>query len=116
VEVPRIAKSISAYGDRFTHRVFTAGERAYASSKANAAERYAARFAAKEATMKAMGTGLADGIGWTQIEVANDDSGKPSLHLHGTARAKADSMGVRRIWLTLSHSSQNASAVVIFED
>jgi holo-[acyl-carrier protein] synthase len=96
--------------------VFTAGERGYAGSKANSAERFAARFAAKEAAMKAMGTGLAGGIGWTQIEVANDEAGRPFLQLHGVAEAVAARMGVRRIWLSLTHTSQNACAVVIFED
>lgn len=116
VEVPRIGKSISAYGDRFTHRVFTAGERAYAESKANATERFAARFAAKEAALKAMGTGLRNGIGWTQIEVSNDNAGKPLLHLHGVAAAAAASLGVRRIWLSMTHTRETAIAVVVFED
>lgn len=116
VEVPRIANSISKYGDRFTHRIFTAAERAYSESKANSSERFAARFAAKEAAMKALGTGLTSGVNWTQIEVANDEGGKPHLLLHRVAGDLAARMGVRRTWLSLTHTSQNASAIVIFED
>lgn len=115
VEVARIAKSISTYGDRFTHRVFTYEERTYASSKANAAERFAARFAAKEAALKALGTGLARGIGWTDIEVIHDALGKPSLLLHREAQNYASQIGVNKVWLSLTHTSQTASAVVIFE-
>ena len=116
VEVSRIDKSITTFGERFTQRVFTAGERAYVGSKANTAERYAARFAAKEAAMKALGTGWASGVGWLQIEVTNEDSGRPVLRLHGVAEAVAGRMGVERIWLSLTHTSQNACAVVILED
>jgi holo-[acyl-carrier protein] synthase len=116
VEVARIGKSISTYGPKFTHRVFTSGERSYAESRANSVERFAARFAAKEAALKAMGTGLRDGIGWTQLEVINDPAGRPGLQLHGVAEIVAARMGVRRIWLSLTHTSQNAMAVVIFED
>lgn len=116
VEVARIAKSISVYGERFIERVFTEGERAYATSKANSMERFAARFAAKEAALKAMGTGLRHGIHWTQIEVSNDGAGKPGLKLHGVAEAVAAKMGVERVWLSLTHTRENACAVVIFED
>jgi holo-[acyl-carrier protein] synthase len=115
VEVPRIGNSISKYGDRFTHRIFTAAEQAYSKSKTNSNERFAARFAAKEAAMKALGTGLTGGVSWTQIEVANDESGKPYLLLHRVAADLAAQMGVRRMWLSLTHTSQNACAVVIFE-
>jgi holo-[acyl-carrier protein] synthase len=116
VEVPRIAHSISKYGDRFTHRIFTAAERAYSESKANSNERFAARFAAKEAAMKALGTGLTGGVSWTQIEVVNNDAGKPLLLLHRVAGDLAAKIGVRTIWLSLTHTSQNACAVVIFEN
>ncbi len=116
VEVPRIGNSISKFGERFTHRIFTPAERAYSESKANSAERFAARFAAKEAAMKALGTGLTGGVNWTQIEVTNDEAGKPHLLLHRVAAELAKSMGVRRTWLSLTHTSQNASAIVVFED
>ena len=110
VEVARISKSISSYGSRFTQRVFTPAERAYAESTANSAERFAARFAAKEAAMKALGTGWGSGVTWTQIEVSNLPGGRPELLLHNT-----DKMGVKKIWLTMTHTSQLASAMVIFE-
>ena len=115
VEVARISKSISSYGSRFTRRVFTESERTYSESTANSAERFAARFAAKEAAMKALGTGWAHGVTWTQIEVSNLPGGKPELILRDTARQVADKMGVRKIWLTMSHTSQLASAIVILE-
>lgn len=116
VEVARIGKSISAHGDHFTDRVFTSRERAYANGKANSIERFAARFAAKEAAMKALGTGLSSGISWTEIDVGNDEAGKPFLELHGVAGEIADQLGVRRIWISLTHTSEYASATVIFED
>lgn len=116
VDVPRIAHNIEQFGDKFTHRVFTAAERDYAESKANVYERFAARFAAKEAAMKALGTGLAAGISWTEIEVRNDASGKPSLHLDGVAQEIAAGMGVKRVSVSLTHTRQQACAVVIFED
>jgi holo-[acyl-carrier protein] synthase len=115
VEVARISKSISSYGSKFTQRVFTPAERAYAESTANSAERFAARFAAKEAAMKALGTGWGSGVTWTQIEVSNLPGGRPELLLHNTAREIADKMGVKKIWLTMTHTSQLASAMVIFE-
>jgi len=115
VEVARISKSVSTYGDKFTHRVFTAAERTYAESKANTAERYAARFAAKEAAMKALGTGWAGGVSWTQIEVVNDGDGRPVLLLHDVAGAVAERMGVKRTWLSLTHTAGMAGAVVVLE-
>jgi holo-[acyl-carrier protein] synthase len=115
VEVSRVSHSISNYGSKFTERVFTAGERAYAESKANSAERFAARFAAKEAAMKALGTGWSSGVSWTQIEVINDADGRPQLVLHEVAAELARKMGVRRIWLSLTHIGFMACAFVIFE-
>jgi holo-[acyl-carrier protein] synthase len=115
-EVPRIQKSIDRYGDRFLKRVYIEAEIAYALRKANAAERFAARFAAKEAGMKALGTGLRKGITWKDFEVANEPSGRPGLRLHGTALEIAGRMGVRRISLSLTHTSELAMAVVILED
>src|SRR5579875_1591505 len=96
-EVVRIRRSIERYSDRFLDRIYTANEQAYCASKANAAERYAARFAAKEAGMKAVGTGWRRGITWRDFEVINEPSGRPTLLLSGVAREIADRMGVRRI-------------------
>ena len=115
-EVPRIQKSIDRYGDRFLERIYTAAEIAYASRKANLAERFAARFAAKEAGMKALGTGLRNGITWKDFEVANEPSGRPGLRLYGAAQEIAMRMGVRRISLSLTHTADLAMAVVILED
>jgi holo-[acyl-carrier protein] synthase len=114
-EVDRIRTAIERFGSRFTGRVYTAAEAAYAERKANRYERYAARFAAKEAGMKAIGTGWNDGIRWQDFEVANLPSGKPTLRLHGRAREIADEMGVRGISLSLTHTANVAMAVVILE-
>jgi holo-[acyl-carrier protein] synthase len=115
-EVPRIRRSIETYGERFLHRIYTERELAYASRKANAAERFAARFAAKEAGMKAIGTGLRHGITWKDFEVANEPSGRPTLRLTGVAKEIADRLGVRRISLSLTHTAEMAFAVVVLED
>jgi len=115
-EVPRIRRSIENYGDRFLQRVYTEREREYASRKANAAERFAARFAAKEAGMKAIGTGLRRGITWKDFEVVNEASGRPTLRLSGVAAQIAERLGVRRISLSLTHTAEMAFAVVVLED
>ena len=115
-EVERIERAMAEpHGERFRERVFTAGEIAYAESKANKSERYAARFAAKEAGMKALGTGWGDGVSWQDLEVVNLVSGRPSLVLHGQAAEIAKSMGVRAISLSLTHTATQAMALVILE-
>jgi len=114
-EVDRIRTAIERFGGRFTGRIYTPAEAAYAERKANRYERYAARFAAKEPGMKAIGTGWSDGIRWQDFEVANLPSGKPTLRLHGRARQIADEMGVREISLSLTHTANVAMAVVILE-
>jgi holo-[acyl-carrier protein] synthase len=114
-EVARIRKSITQYGERFLNRIYTEREIAYASSKANAAERYAARFAAKEAAMKAIGTGWSRGVRWKDFEVINEPSGRPTLLLSGVAREVADGMGAGRISISLTHTVEMAFAVVILE-
>lgn len=115
-EVDRIQHSIDRYGDRFLRRIYTPGEQAYASSKANAAERFAARFAAKEAGMKAIGTGWRRGVTWRDFEVVNQKSGRPTLRLTGVALQIANDMGVKRISISLTHTAAIAFAVVIIED
>src|SRR6266478_1151434 len=84
-EVPRIRQTIERHGERFLKRVFTEGEIQYCESKANRVERYAARFAAKEAGMKAIGTGWNHGVRWRDLEVARKPGGRPTLLLHGKA-------------------------------
>jgi holo-[acyl-carrier protein] synthase len=113
-EVDRIQKAIERYGDRFLRRIFTPGEIAYVTRKANQSERYAARFAAKEAGMKALGTG-AVGVRWQDFEVANLASGKPTLRLHGRAAQVAEQLGVRGVTLSLTHTRGMALAVVVLE-
>ncbi|MGH9610338.1 MAG: holo-ACP synthase [Bryobacteraceae bacterium] len=114
-EVARIRKSVEQFRDRFLKRVYTDAERAYAFGKANVAERLAARFAAKEAGMKAIGTGWRCGVGWRDFEVINDAAGKPSLRLSGTGAEIAGRLGVSRISLSLTHTRELAFAVVILE-
>ena len=115
-EVDRIRKAVdSAHGERLVERVFTAREIAYARKKASPYERFAARFAAKEAGMKALGTGWRGGVTWHDFEVANLASGKPTLVLHGRAAEIAEGMGVRNIALSMTHTSEQAMAMVILE-
>jgi holo-[acyl-carrier protein] synthase len=115
-EVPRIRKSIERYGERFIQRIYTPGEIAYVERKANKYERYAARFAAKEAGMKAIGTGWRRGVTWHDFEVANLPSGRPTLKLHGVAAEFARKLGVRNVSLSLTHTAELGMAHVILED
>ncbi|MGE5488330.1 MAG: holo-[acyl-carrier-protein] synthase [bacterium] len=114
-EVARIRESIERFGERFLARVFTPAERAYVERKANRYERYAARFAAKEAGMKAIGTGWKRGVRWQDFEVANLPSGKPTLRLHGVAAQFAERLGVKSIALSITHTKDVAMAHVILE-
>lgn len=115
-EVGRIRDSIERFGPRFLNRIYTEGERAYAQSKANSGERFAARFAAKEAGMKAIGTGWNFGVTWKDFEVVNERSGRPTLRLSGVAQSVAQRLGVQRVSISLTHSKETAFAVVILED
>jgi holo-[acyl-carrier protein] synthase len=114
-EVPRIRQSIQRFGDRFLQRVFTAGEIRYCDSKANRYERYAARFAAKEAAMKALGTGWSHGVRWRDCEVTRLPGGRPTLTFHGQAAEFAVKLGVRNVALSLSHTEEQAIAQLILE-
>jgi holo-[acyl-carrier protein] synthase len=115
-EVPRIRSAIERFGERFVRRIYTPLEIAYVDRKANRFERYAARFAAKEAGMKAIGTGWDHGVTWKDIEVSNLPSGQPTIRLHGIAAQIAEKMGVKRISLSLTHTAELAMAHVILED
>ena len=115
-EVPRIRSSIERFGARFVERIYTPAEIAYVERKANRYERYAARFAAKEAGMKAIGTGWKRGVRWQDFEVTNLPSGKPTLRLHGVAAEVAKRLGVRNIALSLTHTAELGMAHVILED
>jgi holo-[acyl-carrier protein] synthase len=110
VEVGRIKKALDKWGRRFLHRVFTSRERDYCMRKALPAQSLAARFAAKEAVLKAMGTGLSGGIRWTDMEVVNDPKGKPELHISAKI---ADMVPGQKFLLSISHSQQFAIAQVI---
>ena len=114
-EVERLEAAIRRHGRAFVERVFTAGEIRYCESHRNATERYAARFAAKEAAMKALGTGWRRGVRWVDIEVANKPGGRPTLRLHGRTKELAEERGVRRISLSVTHTAGFALAQVIFE-
>jgi holo-[acyl-carrier protein] synthase len=114
-EVTRIRASIERYGQRFIERIYTPGEIAYVERKANKYERYAARFAAKEAGMKAIGTGWRRGVRWQDFEVANLPTGRPTLRLHGVAAQVALRMGVKNIALSMTHTADTAMAQVILE-
>jgi len=115
-EVPRVRHLIERYGRRFIERVYTPSEIAYVERKANRFERFAARFAAKEAGMKAIGTGWKFGVTWQDFEVANLPSGKPTLRLHGVAARVAEKLGVRHISLSLTHTTEYGLAHLILED
>jgi holo-[acyl-carrier protein] synthase len=111
--VERIQRLLVDHPDRFLLRCFTETERQYAANRREAATHYAARFSAKEATLKALGTGLRFGIEWTDIEVQNDGLGQPTLHLTGKAAEIAAKLGVTHWFLSLSHTAGLASASVI---
>lgn len=114
-EIDRIGAAINRHGAPFLERVYTPREVSYCESHKNKFERYAARFASKEAAMKALGTGWRHGVRWRDIEVTNAPGGKPSLNLEGMARQFADRLGVRNISLTITHSGNLALAQIIFE-
>ena len=115
VETSRIERVFARHGERFTHRLFTPGEIAYCEKFKNKAERYAARFAAKEAAFKALGTGWRQGVRWLDVEVTHQPSGKPELALKGRAQELAQLLGVTRSAVSISHADHYAMAQVIFE-
>lgn len=115
IEVSRVRRSVERYGDKFLRRVYTATELAYAMSKKNFAERLAGRFAVKEAGMKAIGTGWRRGVTWQDFEVINEPGGRPTLHFTGVASRIAETLGVVRTSLSITHTADMAMAVVILE-
>ena len=114
-EVPRIRQSIERFGQRFLERIFTDGEQRYCDSKVNRMERYAARFAAKEAAMKALGTGWNHGVRWRDCEVVRMPGGRPTIAFHGKAGEFAAKLGVKNAALSISHTQEQAIAQVILE-
>ena len=114
-EVPRIRQSIERFGQRFLQRIYTPGEMRYCDSKANRYERYAARFAAKEAGMKALGTGWNHGVRWCDCEVVRMPGGRPTIAFHGKAAEFATRLGAKNVALSISHTTEQAIAQVILE-
>lgn len=115
IEVGRLEKEADSGGDTFLGRVFTSREIEYCREFKTSALNYAARFAAKEATLKAMGTGLREGFQWKDIEVLNDDLGKPYLNVQGRVKDFLDEKRIRGLHLSLSHLKQFAVACVVLE-
>jgi holo-[acyl-carrier protein] synthase len=115
IEIERIAHSIERYGDRFLRRVYTDHEIAYCSRKRDSAESFAARFAAKEAGAKALGTGISMGVTWNEFQIARQPGGRPVLELRGRAALLARQLGVKTISLSLTHSGSLAMATVMME-
>lgn len=109
IEIPRIKRVLDRYGQRFLNRVFTPAEIAYCRGRA---PNLAGRFAAKEAAMKALGTGVR-GVSWKDIEVIRADSGAPSLRLHGRAEKRAERLQMSEMSLSISHSREYAVAFVV---
>ncbi len=114
-EVDRVKRAIERHGEAFLRRVFTAKERDYCEQFKNKYERYAGRFAAKEAAMKALGTGWRRGVRWADLEVVRERSGRPALALAGEAAKIAEHLGVKHIALSITHTESQALAQVIFE-
>jgi len=115
VEIDRIARVYESYGDKFLNRLFTARERDYFNQWRDPVPRIAGRFAAKEAAMKALGTGWTGGVRWRDIEIIRMSGGKPTIWFYGRCRELFVSLGAEHIHCTISHSRNSAIAVVIFE-
>ncbi len=114
IEVERVAKMV-ARGRQYLETIFTNQEIKYCETKAKKSEHYAARYAAKEATLKAIGTGWRDGFAFSDIEVINDRLGKPQVFLHGKVRRFFDRKQIRQISISLSHSKESAVAMIVLE-
>jgi holo-[acyl-carrier protein] synthase len=115
-EVERIRRAIERHGEVFLRRIFTAKEREYCERFKHKFERYAGRFAVKEAAMKALGTGWSRGVRWVDLEVVRQRGGRPTLVLAGEARKIADQLGVKHMALSITHTAAQAFAQVIFEN
>ena len=116
IEIARIQQSIDRFGSRFLDRIYTPAEQAYCLRKRRSAESFAARFAAKEAGAKALGTGISRGVGWLEIEVVREPGGRPGLRFHGRAAHFAARLGARRAALSITHSTELSMASVVLED
>jgi len=116
IEISRIERSLERYGESFLQKVFTPGEIAYCRrKKKNSGESFAARFAAKEAGAKALGTGISRGVSWKEFEVTRAPGQRPVLVLHGRAAEIAAQLGIRQVHLSITHSREMSMALVIAE-
>ena len=116
IEVERIAHSIERYGERFLYRIYTEYEIAYCRGRMrSSAESFAARFAAKEAGAKALGTGISRGVTWKEFAVEREPGGRPTLKLEGRAAVLAKQLGITAVSLSLTHTAQQAMAFVVME-
>jgi holo-[acyl-carrier protein] synthase len=113
VDFPRIEEMIERHGDRFVDRVFTTAEQQYARAHKNSVEKYAGRFAAKEAVLKLVGTGWRGKIAWTDVEVVNNPSGQPEVRLWGEVKDIAQKLGIRQISLSITHTANFAIASAV---
>jgi holo-[acyl-carrier protein] synthase len=116
VEIEKLRLAMVRRGERLRNRAFTSAEIEYCEERANKFQHYSARFAAKEAMFKAIGSGWRDGVGWQDVEVKNQMNGKPLLLLKGRTLELANLLGVKNCWVTLSHTDQFAVAQVILEN
>lgn len=116
VEIDKLRLAMIRRGERLRDRAFTRSEIDYCEGRANKFQHYSARFAAKEAVFKAIGTGWRDGVSWQDAEVSNQMNGKPTLLLRGRTLELANLMGARKYWISLSHTDQYAVAQVVLED
>jgi len=113
VDFPRIEGMIERHGDRFLNRVFTTVEQRYARDHRNSVEKYAGRFAAKEAILKLVGTGWRGKIAWTDVEVVNDPAGRPEVRLSGEVKEIAEKLGIRQISISITHTANFAIASAV---
>lgn len=113
VDVKRIAKMIADHGDHFLQRVFTPAEIAHCQPRRVPAPHFAGRWAAKEAVMKVLGTGFTNEVGWVEIEICVMPSGQPYVRLHGSTQTVADRLGIAEVLVTISHTSDYATATAI---
>jgi holo-[acyl-carrier protein] synthase len=113
VECLRIAQVIERHGEQFINRVFTPHEIEYCSSRAAATQHYAGRWAAKEAVMKALGTGWVRGVNWTDIEIRNENGGRPAVSFRGSVRDLVESLGISEMHISISHCRTHATAYAL---
>lgn len=112
-ECLRIAQMIERHGEVFLHRVYTPQEIEYCQSRKQATQHFAGRWAAKEAVLKALGTGWVKGISWRDVEVRNVRGGRPTISLHGGALEMAEQLGIQQMWISISHCRSHATAYAL---